>query len=312
MHVPTRPRSASRGKTAGRLTVALATGSVVLLAAGCGTEVTVGSSPTPTPTPSPTESATASPSPSESPSESSRESPEVETSEFGVYFIVDTRAGLSLAREVRDLPASDPAEAAVEAMLDGPDDPDYTSPWNPATEVIRVQRESDGIVVVLSEEARTADVGSEAAALMVQQLVYTVTEAMDPTDTVQLFIGEEAAGELWGSVTWDGPVDRDDPLAVRSFVQIDSPREGESLTSPVTVEGEAAAFEANVPWRVLDESGAEVETGFTTTSAGQTFAPYSFTVDLDPGTYTVEISEDDPSGGEGGTPMTDTRTITVE
>jgi hypothetical protein len=77
------------------------------------------------------------------------------------------------------------------------------------------------------------------------------------------------------------------------------------------VAGEAAAFEANVPWRVLDASGAEVTSGFATTSEGQVFAPYSFTVDLPPGAYTVEISEDDPSGGAGGTPMSDTRTITV-
>jgi hypothetical protein len=77
------------------------------------------------------------------------------------------------------------------------------------------------------------------------------------------------------------------------------------------VSGEAAAFEANVPWRVLDPAGAEVATGFTTTSEGQVFAPFTFTVDLEPGTYTVEISEDDPSDGAAGTPMTDTRTVTV-
>lgn len=307
---PGRPGIAVRETVHRRWTVALATGALAMLGAGCGTEVSVDSSsgPTATVTPSSTKPATTSPSPSASPSES----PDVETAELGVYFMADTRAGLSLTREVRDLPAADPAEAAVAAMIAGPQDPDYTSPWNPATQVIEVQRESDGIVVVLSEEARTADVGSAAAALMVQQLVYTVTEAMDPTDTVQLFIGDEAAGELWGAVTWDGPVAREDPLAVRSLLQIDSPREGESVTSPVAVEGEAAAFEANVPWRVLDESGTEVESGFTTTSAGQTFAPFEFTVELRPGTYTVEISEDDVSGGEGGPPMTDTRTITVD
>jgi hypothetical protein len=80
----------------------------------------------------------------------------------------------------------------------------------------------------------------------------------------------------------------------------------------VTVTGEAAAFEANVPWQVLDAEGAEVAAGFTTTSEGMTFAPFSFEVELDPGTYTVVITEDDPSGGEGGTPMSDSRTFTVE
>ena len=82
-------------------------------------------------------------------------------------------------------------------------------------------------------------------------------------------------------------------------------------TSPVAVSGDAAAFEANVPWRVLDPAGGVVATGFATTSEGQVFAPFSFTVELAPGTWTIEISESDVSDGEGGLAMTDTRTVTV-
>ena len=54
----------------------------------------------------------------------------------------------------------------------------------------------------------------------------------------------EPAGELWGVVEWVGPVVREDPLDVRSLVQIDEPTEGETVTSPLTVSGEAAVFEA--------------------------------------------------------------------
>ena len=99
---------------------------------------------------------------------------------------------------------------------------------------------------------------------------------------------------------------------MRIFVQIDNLTEDATVSSPVTVSGEACAFEANVPWKVLDANGAEVASGATQTSEGQTFAPYSFEVELDPGTYTVVITEDDPSDGEGGTPMSDSRRITVE
>ena len=49
--------------------------------------------------------------------------------------MADTRAGLRLTREIRDLAATDPATAAVEAMIAGPEDPDYFSPWNPDTTV---------------------------------------------------------------------------------------------------------------------------------------------------------------------------------
>lgn len=230
----------------------------------------------------------------------------------GVYYTIDTRTGFRLARELRDLSGEDPGRAAVEAMIAGPVDPDYATTWDPDTEVLGVT-ESDGTIEVdLSADARTANVGSEGAALMVQQLVHTVTEAVDEDAEVLMLVEGEPAGELWGTLVWDEPVARAHPLDVRLLVQIDEPREGETTSSPLRIEGEAAVFEATLLWRVLDESGAEVIAGSTMTSEGQTFAPFMFPVELDPGAYVVEITEDDPSGGEGGTPMTDTRTVTIE
>ncbi len=286
----------------------------VLLLAACGTETDNAVAPTGTPDEAASESTSepsVSPSPSQSPTPSPSEEAAAGTTESGVYYLVDTRAGLRLAREVRELTGDDPARAAVEAMVAGPQDPDYTTTWNPGTEVLSV-RPGDPIRVDLSAEARTANVGSEGAARMVQQLVYTVTEAVDRRAGVQLLIEGEPAGELWGAVSWDDPVRRAKPVNVRMMVQIDRPGEGAVVSSPVTVEGEANAFEANVPWRVTDGSGQEVESGFTMTRVGMRFSPYSFTVDLEPGTYTVEVSEDDASGGEGGEPMVDTKTFTVQ
>jgi hypothetical protein len=139
-----------------------------------------------------------------------------------------------------------------------------------------------------------------------------VTGVVDPSAPVRLTIDGEPAGELWGVVSWDKPVRRADPLDVRMLVQIDTPREAATVASPITVTGDAAAFEANVPWRVLDDQGKVVRSGHATTSEAMAFSPYSFTVKLGPGTYTIRVAEDDPSGGEGGTPMSDTRTVTVE
>jgi hypothetical protein len=62
---------------------------------------------------------------------------------------------------------------------------------------------------------------------------------------------------------------------------------------------------------VLDEAGREVSTGITMTTEGQTFAPFAFAVELTPGTYTVVITEDDPSDGAAGVPMSDSRAVTV-
>jgi hypothetical protein len=290
-----RRRSAPR--LAAVLTLALATG-----LAGCGTDED-GSTPGPSAEPT-----SASPSPS-----ATSETP-VETREAGVWFQVDTpRLGFRLARELRDLPADDALRAGVEAMIAGPDDPDYSSPWNPETQVLAAGRAGGRITVDLSPEARTANIGSAGAALMIQQLVWTATDAVGaPKAGVELLIGGEPAGELWGAVAWDGPVTRDDPDDVRAFVQIDHPREGQVVTGPLTVDGEANAFEATIVWRILDEDGTVLDSSFVMTSEGFTFAPFEFGIVLDPGTYVVEIQEDDPSGGEGGPPITDTRTVTVE
>ena len=229
-----------------------------------------------------------------------------------MYYVVDTRAGVRLAREQRDVPEDEAVVGAVEAMIAGPVDPDYSTTWNPDTEVLDIERDAGDVTVDLSDDARTANVGSAGAALMIQQLVYTVTEVLGEDLQVSLLIEGEPAGELWGAVSWTDPVLRADPLDVRQLVQIDSPRDGAEVTSPVRITGDAAVFEATLLWRVLDEAGVEVNGGATLTAEGQTFAQYAFPLTLEPGVYTIEVSEDDPSGeGAGGPPMTDTKTITV-
>jgi hypothetical protein len=280
---PTFPRAAARLLTVAALALALT---------GCGDDGTTGT-----------------PAPSDSSSPSASATPV----SVGIYYTVDTRTGFRLAREIRDLPGVDPGVEAVQAMIAGANDPDYSTTWNPDTQVLGVTEHGGTIDVDVSADARTANVGSEGAGLMVQQLVYTVTGALGSDDAdVQLLVEGKPAGELWGTLVWDKPVARADPLDVRCLVQIDEPRDGATTSSPLRVVGEAAVFEAMLSWRVLDEKGAEVIAGNTMTAEGQTFAPFMFPVVLQPGTYTVEIKEDDPSGGEGGAPMTDTRTVTIE
>ena len=288
---------------------ALGIAALVLLA-GCATPSPV---ETPAETPvEPTSTGTTEETTEESPQPTeSTEEPSVEVVRTAVYFVTDTRAGFRLTREPRAL-TGDPAVAAVEAMIAGPQDPDYATTWNPDTEVRSVVLVDDTWVVDLSADARTANVGSEGAGLMIQQLVWTVTEAVgDPNAAVVLMIEGEPAGELWGALMVTDPQVREEALAVRLTVQIDNLAEGDAVTSPVTVAGEAAVFEAVLLWRVLDAAGQPVADGMTMTSEGQTFAPYSFEVPLDPGTWTIVVEETDPSDGEGGPVMTDSRTVAV-
>ncbi|OIQ84673.1 sporulation and spore germination [mine drainage metagenome] len=291
---PSRPRAL-------RLIAALAV--TLAAAAGCTTGE---------PAASPTPSGTSAPSASPPPTTTSTPTPTGPAVDVTAYYVIDTRTGFRLTREIRTVRTSDEVISAVEAMIAGPVDPDYTSSWNPKTTVLGVRQTAGTIVVDLSADARTANVGSAGAALMIQQLVYTVTDAAgQPAAAVMMTIDGSPAGELWGAVAWDSPVTRADPLDVRLLVQIDRPAEGAVSATPLAVSGDAAVFEATLRWTVLDAHGATVRSGSAMTSEGQTFAPYSFTVPLDPGTYTIVVSEEDLSGGEGGIPMSDSRTVTV-
>jgi hypothetical protein len=229
-----------------------------------------------------------------------------------VYYVADTAAGPRLQREFHAVVTDDPASAAVQEMLAAPTgiDPDYRSHW-PAGSALRgpVRREGGAIVVDLT------GVGSgpsdpHLAELTVQQLVYTVQGAMQSTDPVRILVDGSTESALWGSVDTSAPIGRGDPYAVRSLVQIDSPADDTQVGREVEVSGEAAVWEATVRWAVLRD-GAVVREGVASTAEGQRFAPFAFTVTLEPGQYTVRISEDDPSDGEGRPVLSDDKRVTV-
>ena len=263
-----------------------------------------GSTPTPTPT-SATSRASESPAPT------------ADVIKVAVYYAVSSGTDLRLAREIRPLPdVGGAALTAARAVLAGePLDPDYHGLWNPRGEVLGV-RAADGVVQVdLSSSAATSTTGSMGAVLAVQALVYAVTDALGAAGSkappVQILIEGEVVDQLFGVVDTREPIARADPLDVRQLVQIDDPNEGDRVSRTVTVAGEAAVFEATMPWRVTTPGGAEVQAGVARTAEGQTFSPFSFAVTLKPGKYLVAVTEDDPSGGEGGPVATDTRAIVV-
>ena len=264
---------------------------VVLLMAGCSgpAPVPAGPGPAPAPTPGPTATGRALP----------------------VYYVAETAAGPRLFREFHRVETADPASDAVREMFAGAVDPDYRTLWPSGTSLRAPVEAAGGVITVdLAGVTPGAQVGSAGAELTVQQLVYTVQGALQSTDPVRILLDGEPVEELFGAVSTADPVRRADQYATRSLVQIDAPADGAVVSGPVEVTGEAAVFEATVPWVVLRD-GAVVQEGFTSTAEGQVFAPFSFTVELEPGEYVVRITEDDPSGGEGRPVLTDDKAITV-
>jgi hypothetical protein len=230
-----------------------------------------------------------------------------------VYYVVDTAVGPRLYREFHSVSTADPASDAVREMLARQTgiDPDYRSHWPAGTELHSPVLHADGVITVdLSGEARSAQVGSELAEQTVQQLVYTVQGALQSTDPVRILVDGAPVAELWGHVATDQPIRRADQYAVRSLVQIDNPAHGAQVGRTFTVSGEAAVFEANVLWDVLRD-GAVISSGHTTAEEGQRFSAYRFSLTLEPGEYTVRVTEDDPSGGVGRQPFQDTKVVRV-
>lgn len=295
-------------------------GALVLLGAACGSAET-GATPLPS-TPAPvTSSASPSPTgPADAPAAvDAPAAPAVPVpGEQGrptavpVYFVAETPAGLRLYREFHRVVTADPVSEAVREMLVAPIDPDYRTAWPAGTRLLAPVVHRGGVIAVdLSAQARDGSaLGSELAALTVQQLVFTVQGALQSTDPVRLLVEGRAVEELWGVVSTADPIERGDAYALRSLVQIDAPADGADVGRQVVVSGEAAVFEANVLWDVRRD-GAVVRSGFTTADEGQRFSAFRFTVDLEPGEYEIRVAEDDPSGGEGRPPISDTKRVTV-
>ncbi|HEX6336670.1 MAG TPA: Gmad2 immunoglobulin-like domain-containing protein [Jiangellaceae bacterium] len=291
--------------------------------AGLGGDPTTTSAPITSepasPTPDPKESATEAPLTSEPATDEPSRPPTTQETETGftgavpVYFVNDTRAGYRLAREwiAVDSPRN-AIEAAVARMIDEPPVPGYDTLWSPATEIRSVEVRDGAIKVDLSlpgsPVVREAD-------LAIQQLVYTATAAASLVDRdygalpVRILVDGKPVDDL-GGVDVSDVLRRAAPLEVRQLVQLNEPSQGATVRSPVQVTGDAAAFEANVLWELLRD-GEVIDSGYTTTLEGQRFSKFTFDLELEPGEYTIVISEDDPSGGEGGEPMSDERTFTV-
>ncbi len=268
------------------------------------------SSPTPTegtPTTTPTETATESPT---------TQAPTGELKGVPVYWLGESKANVWLYREFHTVPDVGGAVAsAVSAMTSmEPDDPDYSTPWSPASSVTATV-EGGAITVDISADAFAgAGVGSQVAERAVQQLVWTATAAAGIGSVPVTITVDGGAYDAWGAVSLGEPMSRDGEA--RGRIWIDSPTEGQNVNAgtAVKVTGTSMAFEANIHWEVQDESGAIVQENFAM-GGSQTFENYEFTIeDLEPGTYTLHVYAPDMSDGESpeGLKMHEqTRTFTV-
>lgn len=260
---------------------------------------------------------------SQTPTEEASPQPSSGTTSVPVYYVADTPTGPRLFREFHQMAAETVAASQVraavdEALKDSALDPDYRSGWPQGTALTGVSIDGSGphdvVWITLTDTPGLRDLPSgmteEQARMALQQVVYTVQAVLQQRQPVRFIIDGQPADTVLGVPTGK-PLTEDSPMAVQGTVWIIDPQEGDTVTSPFTVTGRGAFFEANVSWQLLQD-GNVVKSGHATAEEGMTLSPYSFEVTAPPGTYTLRVYDADMSDGEGNGEQQDTKQITVK
>lgn len=187
-----------------------------------------------------------------------------ETAEVRVYFLLDGKVW-PVRREVE--PADDLADAAYEALLQGP-----TSD----------EEQALGLTTEVPEDG-----GGELSDAALAQVVYTRTQ-LAPDGSVSV-----------GDRTYTrGDFEQQTPA-----VLVESPLAFEEVTSPLTVTGTANTFEATFQYELTDTDGRIVDENFVTATSGSgtrgtfefTTADYEIPFDGVGALIVFEISAEDGS-----------------
>ncbi len=241
-----------------------------------------------------------------------------------VYYVGTTPAGPRLFREFHATDLGDGSDAllrsAVQQALTGKAlDPDYRSDWPAGTTLEAVHFDgigSDGLLTLDLANAgtvlhdRPASLSQAEAAMALEQLIYTAQAATQTRAAVQLLVDGKPTDTLLGQPAAE-PLSQGAAMDVQSTVWVTAPQDGDTVSSPFTVTGRGAFFEAHVAWQLL-RGGSVVQEGSASAQECCTLAPYKFQVTADPGDYVLRVYDQDMSGGESGrAEVEDTKRVTV-
>lgn len=246
--------------------------------------------------------------------------PALENLDVWVYYAGETPDGQRLYRELRSRAATDPLDAAVDALSMAPADPDYVSLW-PAAAIYGATFDGIGDDGQISVEVdRTYALRPDAltvaqAELAVEQVVRTLQAATRSTAGVRFYADGSPIKQVLGVPTTE-PLRAGSDLAVLAHVSISDPSEGTEVDNdePFTVAGLGNSFEGNIVTWIQRWEGTDVvdeEPAIAGTYEDRLF-PFEVTFDLTdvpPGDYVVSSRTDDPSGE--GRFHTDSRRITI-
>lgn len=210
------------------------------------------------------------------------------------FFVSDTPRGFKLFSEVQLLIASEDLNLQVVSdLVSGavaPLDPEYVNLWGNGNSVKSISINQAAATVDLG--TLKLNVGAESEQRAIDQIVWTLTEVAPQVTSVAFTVNGKIVESFSGHIDTTQAFKRAFAYEVLNPLQINSINEGASLTSPVTISGQACTFEANVVWE-LSRNGAVIDKGFTSATIGcPDRGDWSISfADLEPGDYTISALE---------------------
>jgi hypothetical protein len=222
------------------------------------------------------------------------------TTDIRVYLL----RGEELGAARRTGPAATPARAAMEALLEGPNDADRSAGLTTAvpegTRLLGLDIADGTATVDLSSEFASGG-GSLSMQARVAEVVYTLTQ-FPTVQRVSFRVDGEAVDALGGEgLVLSEPQARSDWEALTPAILVEDPLPGDAVTSPFRVTGTANTFEATFIVTLIDAKGAKVyEQPAMATSGSGTRGTFDVTVAFTgaaPGAGTLRVWESSARDG---------------
>jgi hypothetical protein len=208
------------------------------------------------------------------------------------YFLLGER----LVIDHRDVVPPGVMRGAIDALLDGPDDPGHATAVPDGTRLRGVNL-VDGLATVdLTAEFESGG-GSLHMLARVGQVVFTATQ-FDNVDAVEFWLDGEPIDYLGGEgIVMDEPWTR--AMVTRELtgsVLVDTPRPGETVSSPFTVTGEADVFEGEFVIEIRRGPDVLVMVPMIRGGAWGNWDDFSATIDVEAPPGPIELVAIDAGG----------------
>jgi hypothetical protein len=211
-----------------------------------------------------------------------------------VYFVADTPRGFKLFTEQHEFPKSnDIALQVISDLVSGklrPKDSNYVNLWSSKNIVRSITLA--GSVATIDLGTISLNVGSDGEQRAIDQIVWTYLDLNLSAQSVSFTVNGKTVESFAGHVDTSKTFVRAPAYDVLNPLQIISISEGDVLSNPITIVGEACTFEANVVWK-LSQGGKLISEGHTTAkSACPERSSWSVSLEkLNPGSYKFEAIE---------------------